>query len=73
MLVPKCALSQFANWDLSLRTGISVCELRFIYPSLRTEPQFPNWDLSLRTDTTRMETKINKLIRIWKPDQFAGQ
>ena len=31
MLVPKCALSQFANWDPSLETGIngtiSVCKL----------------------------------------------
>ena len=40
MLVPKCALSQFANWDPTLRTGIYLS-------------QFGNWDprhnLSLQT------------------------
>ena len=44
MLVPKCALSQFANWDPSLRTGIYLS-------------QFGNWDhrhnLSLQTGIDR--------------------
>ena len=44
MLVPKCALSQFANWDPSLRTEIHLS-------------QFGNWDhrhnLSLQTGINR--------------------
>ena len=44
MLVPKCALSQFANWDPSLRTRIYLS-------------QFGNWDhrhnLSLQTGINR--------------------
>ena len=44
MLVPKCALSQFANWDPTLRTRIYLS-------------QFGNWDhrhnLSLQTGINR--------------------
>ena len=40
MLVPKCALSQFANWDPSLRTEIHLSQFAHWAPVPKLGSQF---------------------------------
>ena len=68
MLVPKCALSQFANWDPSLRTRIYLSQfahwdIYMLVPKCALS-QFANWD------SAHFGTNIYNVMRKTMPSKY---